>query len=328
MAKRKHGWIAGLLGLALLVGGCSQAADNSAGGQGGQAPADKPAAQTAETRTVKDAAGEVTIPANPQRIADVSGSTEELLALGIRPVLTANSQYESPMDLTPILQKELGKDVTVAGWFQNEVSVEAIAAANPDLILVGPAQEKIYEQLNKIAPTVRVPYGFNAFRERFDFVANTLGKKQQMDEWLKAYDDRAKQLHDQIVATTKEESFAVIEATQKGIRLYAKTGLADMIFSDLKLPKAAGIPEPDPWGGKETDLEGLSTLNPDHIVLLADSEHNVLEDTAIWNNMKAKKNGKVYRVTTKQSYNEAFFALGKKAMIEQVAADILQKNQK
>ncbi|TGV00017.1 ABC transporter substrate-binding protein, partial [Mesorhizobium sp. M00.F.Ca.ET.186.01.1.1] len=168
MAKRKHGWIAGLLGWALLVGGCSQAADNSAGRQGGQAPADKPAAQTAETRTVKDAAGEVTIPANPQRIADVSGSTEELLALGIRPVLTANSQYESPMDLTPILQKELGKDVTVAGWFQNEVSVEAIAAANPDLILVGPAQEKICEQLNKIAPTVRVPYGFSAFRERFD----------------------------------------------------------------------------------------------------------------------------------------------------------------
>lgn len=327
MANRKNGWIAGLLGLALLVGGCSQAAENN--GQAGQTgQADKSAAQAPKTRTVKDAAGEVTIPANPLRIADVSGATEELLALGIRPVLTGNSQYQSPTELTPILQKELGTDVAVAGWFQNEVSVEAIAAANPDLIFAGPSQNKIYEQLNKIAPTVRVPYGFNAFRERFDFIAETLGKKPQMEEWLKAYDDRAKELHDQIAAATGEETFAVIEATQKGIRIYAKTGLADMIYTDLKLPKAAGIPDPDPWGGKETSLEGLSTLDPDHIVLLADSEQNVLEDTAIWSNMRANKNGKVYRVTTKQNYDEAFFALGKKAMIEQIAADILQKNQK
>ncbi|RAV23430.1 ABC transporter substrate-binding protein [Paenibacillus contaminans] len=277
------------------------------------------------TRTIKDAKGEVTIPANPQRIADISGSTEELLVLGLHPVLTGNTDQANPSEVTPILKKELKGDVSVGGWFQTEVNVEAIMAANPDLIIAGPTQEKIYEQLSKIAPTVRVPYGFNAFRERFAFVAEALGKKAEMEAWLKAYDERAQKGHAQITAKTKEETFAVIEATQKEIRIYSRTGVADMIFNDLKLAKAPGTPEPDAWGGKVTSLEGLSTLDPDHLVLLADNDKNVLEQSNIWSGLKAVKNGNVYRMTSRQNYNEAFFALGKKALMEQLIGDMTKK---
>ncbi|GIO05667.1 hypothetical protein J31TS6_16950 [Brevibacillus reuszeri] len=101
-----------------------------------------------------------------------------------------------------------------------------------------------------------------------------------------------------------------------------------MIYSDIKLPKADGITEPDPWEGKVTSLEALASLNPDHVILLADSDQNVLEQSQIWNHIKAKQDGNVYRITTKQSYNEAFFALGKKAMLDQIASEIVKKNQK
>ncbi|WMT43052.1 hypothetical protein RE628_12710 [Paenibacillus sp. D2_2] len=47
------------------------------------------------------------------------------------------------------------------------------------------------------------------------------------------------------------------------------------------------MPEPDAWGGKVTSLEGLSTLNPDHLILMADSSDNVLEKSSIWNSLKA-----------------------------------------
>lgn len=207
------------------------------------------ATNSTETRTLKDAKGDVVIPVNPVRIADVSGSTEELLVLGYKPVITGNTDMANSLEITPILKKEL-PDVTPAGWFQTEVNLEAIIAASPDLILAGPTQEKIYDQLNMIAPTVRVPYGFNAFRERFAFVAEVLDKKAEMETWLKAYDQRAILLHDQITEITKEETFAVIEATEKEIRIYSRTGIADMIFNDLGLPLAPGTPEPDPWGGK------------------------------------------------------------------------------
>lgn len=200
--------------------------------------------------------------------------------------------------------------------------MEAISAASPDLILAGPTQEKIYDQLNMIAPTVRVPYGFNAFRERFAFVAEVLDKKTEMDEWLKAYDQRAQQLHDQITKITNEETFAVIEATEKEIRIYSRTGIADMIFNDLGLLIAPGTPEPDLWGGKVTSLEALSTFNPEHIILLSDNDRNVLDQSKVWSSLKAVKSKNIYRMTSRQNYNEAFFALGKEALLEQIAEQI------
>lgn len=106
---------------------------------------------------------------------------------------------------------------------------------------------------------------------------------------------------DQIAAVTKDETFAVIEATPKEIRIYSSTGVADMIFNDIKLPKAPGRPEPDGWGGKVTSLEGLSSLNPDHLILLFESENNVLEDSKLWEGLKAVQSGNVYRMTSRQS---------------------------
>jgi iron complex transport system substrate-binding protein len=277
---------------------------------------------TKGTRIVTDAKGDVEIPVNPLRIADISGSTEELLILGYKPIVTGNTDMGNPSEITPILKKEL-PNVSTAGWFQTEVNLEAVIAANPDLILAGPTQEKIYAQLSKIAPTVLVPHGFNAFRERFAFVAQLFDKKLEMDEWLKEYDQRAQQLHEEVVGITKQETFAVIEATQKEIRIYSRTGIADLIFNDLDLPQAPGTPEPDAWGGKITSLEGLSTFDPDHVILLSDNDQNILEQSKVWSNLKAIKSGNIYRMTSKQNYNEAFFALGKKAVMEQIAGQIM-----
>ena len=47
-----------------------------------------------EERTVQHAKGEIKIPANPKKIADLSGSTEELLIFGMKPIITANTTQE------------------------------------------------------------------------------------------------------------------------------------------------------------------------------------------------------------------------------------------
>ncbi|RXZ80776.1 ABC transporter substrate-binding protein [Paenibacillaceae bacterium] len=281
------------------------------------------------TRIIEDAGGTVTIPAKPLRIADVSGSTEELLILGHRPVLTGNTDMRDPLALTPILTEQLGEQqsgskAAVAGWFQTEVNIEAVMEAAPDLIFAGPTQENIVDQLEKIAPTVRVPYGFNAFRERFAFIAQVLDKTADMEAWIQDYEQLADELHGQIAAATGEGTFAIIEATQKEIRIYARTGVADIVFHDLKLPQAPGTPSPDGWGGKVTSLEALSSFDADHIILMADSEQNVLEESNIWKGLKAVKENHIYRMTTRQNYNEAFFALGKRQVMEQLADDILK----
>ncbi|MNR58835.1 hypothetical protein D3C85_1799320 [compost metagenome] len=67
-------------------------------------------------------------------------------------------------------------------------------------------------------------------------------------------------------------------------------------------------------------------MNPDHLILMADSDQNVLEQSQVWSGLKAVKNGKIYRMTSKQNFNEAFFALGKISVMEQLGNEIVQKN--
>lgn len=68
-------------------------------------------------------------------------------------------------------------------------------------------------------------------------------------------------------------------------------------------------------------------MNPDHLILMADSDSNVLEGTMLWNNLNAVKNHHVYRITSRQNYNEAFTSMGKNGLLEQIADDMIQKNQ-
>lgn len=92
-----------LMAMALALFGCS-------GSTGSGADSGVTAAQSglagkaleAQTRKVKDAKGEVEIPARPLRIADISGSAEELLVLGYRPIATGNTEMSNPKELTPI----------------------------------------------------------------------------------------------------------------------------------------------------------------------------------------------------------------------------------
>ena len=69
---------------------------------------------TQETRTVQSVKGEVEIPANPQRIVDISGSSEELVLLGHTPVATANVDSYETTKVPSYIEDKLG-DAKVVG---------------------------------------------------------------------------------------------------------------------------------------------------------------------------------------------------------------------
>ena len=278
----------------------------------------------AETKIVKDKIGKVELPSNPLRIADLSGSTEELLIIGIKPVVSSNTDFEDASKFSPVVRKELGTNTVNAGWYATDINIEAVASAKPDLIIAGARHEKQYEQLQKIAPTVIVPYDFNAFQERFHFIANLFDKQEEMEKWYATYETKAQQWAIDIKEKTKDETFAIIEATAKEIRIYAATGVADMVFNDLQLPKAEGTPEPDPWGGKVTSVEALASFQPDHIILMADNGPTILDDNNVWDSMNAVKNKQIYRITSAKNYNYAFTAMGKMELIDELGKLIVK----
>ena len=121
-----------------------------------------PQGSVSDTVTVTDMKGEVAIPANPQRIVDVAGLTEELLILDMKVIASANtSMFDGvsvPKHLTTLFAE---KGIEVVGNYSGssstgDLNLEKIAELKPDLIIMNIRHEKVYEQLAAIAPTVMI----------------------------------------------------------------------------------------------------------------------------------------------------------------------------
>ncbi|KZE40883.1 hypothetical protein AV540_03245 [Brevibacillus parabrevis] len=61
-------------------------------------------------------------------------------------------------------------------------------AVEPDLNLLGKLfNENLYEQLSKIAPTIKIPYPYCEWRKRLDFLADTFVQQPKNEQWLSEY---------------------------------------------------------------------------------------------------------------------------------------------
>ena len=137
-----------------------------------------------KTKVVKHAKGEATIPVNPKRIVDLSGSTEELL-LGHKPVGTANTYKDKIQNhLTEKLD-----GVKAVGWYwAPKVDLEAVTALKPDLIILNNRQLKIYDQLEKVAPTVVLETNLEDWRGKFKEVGKLFDEEKKADKWIADYE--------------------------------------------------------------------------------------------------------------------------------------------
>ncbi|GAA1560838.1 iron-siderophore ABC transporter substrate-binding protein [Kribbella lupini] len=135
--------------------------------------------------------GEVTIPAEPQRVVALGwGDAETALALGVQPVgasdwlafggegvgIWAKGKYQQAPQLIGTLEPEY----------------EKVAALKPDLILdtKSSGDQDRYDTLKGIAPTVGVPAGGESYKvsweQQTEMVAAALGKVEQGKELIAA----------------------------------------------------------------------------------------------------------------------------------------------
>jgi iron complex transport system substrate-binding protein len=169
-----------VLGTALTACGSSSESASSSGA---------PASSTA-TRTVASAFGQVSVPAQPQRVVALGESAlDAALALGVRPVgaLAARGGTGVPAYLT-----ELAGPVPIVGTVR-ETNLEEVVKARPDLILTsaGTTRQQ-YDALAALAPTVvPVSTGTGEWQAETRAHAEALGRTAQADAVLRELDGRA-----------------------------------------------------------------------------------------------------------------------------------------
>ncbi|HDR7323533.1 MULTISPECIES: iron-hydroxamate ABC transporter substrate-binding protein [Bacillus cereus group] len=279
-----------------------------------------------KTKIVKHAKGEATIPVNPKRIVDLSGSTEELLLLGHKPVGTANTYKDKIQNhLTDKLD-----GVKAVGWYwAPKVDLEAVTALKPDLIILNNRQLKIYDQLEKVAPTVVLETNLEDWRGKFKEVGKLFDEEKKADKWIADYDKKADSLSKKIKEKTKDENFMFVAVTPQNFRVYGSFGYGDIIFNDLKLPATKGTDLKQTMA--QVSLEGLVAFQPDQMFIVnfggeADKVYEDYKNSAVWKDNKAVKNNHVYEVSNEIFNTKAFNPIGKDMLIDEIAKEILAKN--
>ena len=134
--------------------------------------------QNGKTIIVTDVRGEVEIPADPQRIVDLSGNSDILSILGYSVVGTANSDAYDYTKFPTYLEDTLQGAEILGYSMQDTMDIEAVMNLDPDLIIISTVQEKMYDQLSEIAPTVMIQLEALNWKEDIRTLAQVFGARQ------------------------------------------------------------------------------------------------------------------------------------------------------
>lgn len=193
-------------------------------------------ATPANARDINHAMGTTNVPDNPQRVVVLTNEgTEAVLAIGVKPAGAVRSWLGSPW-YAHIAGKMEG--VEVVGE-ESAINLELIAALQPDLILGNKTrQEKIYDQLSAIAPTVMAERLRGDWKKNLVLYADALGKKAEGEAALKRFDDRATALSAELGAK-KAEKVSLIRFMPNLTRIYFKDTFGGMIFDQIGIQRPA-----------------------------------------------------------------------------------------
>jgi ABC-type Fe3+-hydroxamate transport system, periplasmic component len=257
-------------------------------------------------RTIKDANGEVTIEEEPERIAVVHwGYADSLLLFDLKSVALALPFTEKQSVLhtesyKPYVDKL--EELVIVGE-NTTVNLEALLAYEPDLIIAGNSVNKeITGELSRIATTVVIDEEetnvWNDWPSLVTKFGEILGQEDMAERYIAEFREKVQDAKEKLAGL--EGTVAFVQVREKEVWLqgtdYLKTYYDGL---GLKAPDADIMKE-----GAQITLEGLSTLDPDHLFLgyfnYSDKSIPALtdewNDTAVWSKLKSVRNNHVYSI--------------------------------
>ncbi len=273
-----------------------------------------------KTVTVTDVRGEVEIPSEPQRIVDLSGNSDILSILGYKVIGTANSDAYDYTKFPSYLEETL-KGAEILGYsMQDTMDVEAVMNLNPDLIIISTVQEKMYDQLSEIAPTVMIQLEALDWKDDVKAFAKVFNKEDAADKWLADYEAKAKAAGDKIKSEYGEDTtYLSFLASGGQFFVFDGAGFGSVLYDDMDLEKPEGMPEQSDISLPVVTYEGLAAIKADYIFAIATAEDLAqLQSNAIWNNLPAVKNGKVVILEASPYFNQGYSSIGRDLLVDEI----------
>ena len=275
---------------------------------------------TENTVTVTDVRGDVEIPADPQRIVDLSGNSDILSILGYDVVGTANSDAYDYTKFPSYLEETLSGAKILGYSMQDTMDVEAVMNLNPDLIVISTVQEKMYDALSEIAPTVMIQLEALNWKDDVRALGKVFGKEDVANEWIANYESKAKEAGDKIKAKYGDDTtYLSFLASGGQFFVFDGAGFGDVLYKDMGLAKPEGMPEQTNISLPVVTYEGLAAIKADYIFAIAtDEDLAQLEANSIWNNLPAVKNGNVVILESSPYFNQGYSPIGREKLVDEI----------
>ena len=201
-------------------------------------------------RTVEHAMGTTEIPAEPQRVVTLDMSFVDA-ALALETPIVGYTLYQDPDgDLPSYFGDALVTLAADAAYMGDllEPNLEAIAAAQPDLILTSKVRhEAIYDELSAIAPTIMSESAGAGWKDNIRLTGAALGREAVADEVIEAYEARAAAVGGAVNAAAGDPTVSVVRfAALDTFRLYQRASFSGVVLDDAGLARPANQQATDP----------------------------------------------------------------------------------
>ncbi|EDT86029.1 siderophore ABC transporter substrate-binding protein [Clostridium botulinum] len=240
--------------------------------------------------------GEATLKKNPKKIVVFDyGTLDSLDKMGIEIKGLPKSNIPSYLS-----KYKDDKYVDVGTLF--ETNFEKLNEIKPDVVFISARQSKVYEELNKIAPTIQLNTENGKYMESVKSNLEKLGKVFDKEDFVK---DEIKKLDDSVKYINKKASESgkkalVILANDGALSAYGKGSRFGLIHEELGFPLSDEHIDTAVHGQK-ISFEYVVEKNPDYIFVVDrgavvqgghKSVNKILENDLI-KTTKAYKNNKI-----------------------------------
>ncbi|GIP23769.1 ABC transporter substrate-binding protein [Paenibacillus sp. J22TS3] len=254
-----------------------------------------------QVRKVKHAMGETDIKGTPQKVVVLTNEgTEALLALGVKPVGAVKSWTGNPW--YDHIKADM-EGVTEVGE-ESQPNMELIAGLQPDLIIGNKMrQEKVYDQLKAIAPTVMAEDLRGDWKKNFKLYAEALGQTAKGDELMAAFDKRIEDFKAKAGDKLKE-TVSVVRFMAGKTRVYHTDTFSGIIFDQIGLARTEMTKNAKDKFVDEITKERLPEADADRLFYFTydtgDGKASATEkewiNDPLWKNLGAVKSGHAYKV--------------------------------
>jgi iron complex transport system substrate-binding protein len=258
----------------------------------------------AETRTVHDMFGDVTVAMRPERV--VAGDQVTLantLALGVKPVGTALNRLTLP----GYLAGQLHGIADVTGE-NNRLDLEKAATLEPELILTfgglatNPFNQENCDRYRQLVATFCYEYGYSTeeeIKKNLTEIARVLGAEERAAGLISDFDKRAAQLRERAAAAgLTDKPVSVVRLVEDGYSVRFGTS-ESIIFRALGIPRPPNQRDYEEFS-LDLSLERVRDIDAHAIYVYVDSDANrqvaPLVENELWKTLEAVRNDRVFFV--------------------------------